>query len=262
MFDEGIIGFIMRIAYTALFFLTGMLLGLCCGGIFHDFIMSFGMLALVVGGWFLGGLEQKWLYSGKINGKTVLSIMLLATQVYILSVLEYVADYVEPFLGQDIPLNKCFQLHGKAGIKWTLLAIAFCIITVVIDCGWKKHETKRLAEASERFRQEEAEREQRIHEERVNQYYEEFQAQEEARAHFERDYRKKNGYSDQNTAGTSNTSGNEKQTSSYFFGCTTKEQIQKRYRDLCKVYHPDMGNGSAEIFDQINKEYEQLKREV
>lgn len=262
MLHEGILGFLVRAAYTVLFLLTGMLFGLCCGGMIHDFVMSFGMLVLIAGGWLLGGLEQKWLYSGKINGKTVLSIMLLATQVYILSVLEYVADYVEPATGETVVLSKCFTVYGNSGIKWTFLAIVFCIGSFAIDCAWKKYDMKRRKEADARFYREEAERKQRIHEARVNQYYEEFQAQEEARARFEQDYREKNGYNGQNTAGTSATSDNEKQTSSYFSGCTTKEQIQKRYRDLCKVYHPDMGNGSAEIFDQINKEYEQLKREV
>ena len=184
MFDEGIIGFIMRIAYTALFFLTGMLLGLCCGGIFYDFVMSFGMLVLIVGGWFLGGLERNWLYSGKFSAKTILSVVLLAVQVYVLSVLEYVADYVEPATGETVALSKCFTVYGGSGVKWTILAIVFCIGSFAIDCAWKKYDMKRRKKADERFYREEAERKQRMHEARVNQYYEEFHAQAEARARF------------------------------------------------------------------------------
>ena len=46
---------------------------------------------------------------------------------------------------------------------------------------------------------------------------------------------------------------------SYFNGCDTWESVKTRYRDLCKVYHPDMGNGSPEEFAKIQKEYEVLK---
>lgn len=52
-------------------------------------------------------------------------------------------------------------------------------------------------------------------------------------------------------------SGND--TTSYFNGCDTFESIKTRYRALCKVYHPDMGNGSPEEFDKIQKEYNELK---
>jgi hypothetical protein len=45
----------------------------------------------------------------------------------------------------------------------------------------------------------------------------------------------------------------------FFAGCDTKESLSKRYRDLCKVYHPDMGNGSPEIFNKIQNEYDALK---
>lgn len=48
--------------------------------------------------------------------------------------------------------------------------------------------------------------------------------------------------------------------SNYFNGCNSLESLQKRYKDLCKVYHPDMGNGSAEIFTEIQAAYENLKK--
>lgn len=49
---------------------------------------------------------------------------------------------------------------------------------------------------------------------------------------------------------------------SYFNGCDSLESVKTRYRDLCKVYHPDMGNGSPEEFDKIQKEYNKLKERL
>ena len=45
----------------------------------------------------------------------------------------------------------------------------------------------------------------------------------------------------------------------YFADCDTLESLTKRYKNLCKVYHPDMGNGSDEIFKNIQAEYEKVK---
>lgn len=49
--------------------------------------------------------------------------------------------------------------------------------------------------------------------------------------------------------------------SGFFEGCRTPEAIKKRYRDLCKVYHPDSGNGSEVIFEAICDEYNRLMDE-
>ena len=45
--------------------------------------------------------------------------------------------------------------------------------------------------------------------------------------------------------------------SAYFGGCDTKEQLDKRYRALCKIYHPDGELGDEEIFKTMKNEYEQ-----
>ena len=47
-------------------------------------------------------------------------------------------------------------------------------------------------------------------------------------------------------------------TTSYFAGCTTKEQLKKRHRELCMKYHPDRG-GNAEVFKKMQAEYESIK---
>lgn len=41
----------------------------------------------------------------------------------------------------------------------------------------------------------------------------------------------------------------------YFADCKNKKEIKRRYHDLCKVYHPDSGNASSDIFCKINAEY-------
>lgn len=42
----------------------------------------------------------------------------------------------------------------------------------------------------------------------------------------------------------------------WFKGITTVEQLRKRYRRLLKQYHPDNPDGSVEITQQINAEYD------
>lgn len=44
----------------------------------------------------------------------------------------------------------------------------------------------------------------------------------------------------------------------FFFGCNDEGSIKRRYKELCKVYHPDSGNGSAEVFSRITDEYNRL----
>ena len=44
----------------------------------------------------------------------------------------------------------------------------------------------------------------------------------------------------------------------YFNGCKTEDEIKKRYRDLCKVFHPDSENGDQETFLKVKADYEAL----
>ncbi len=53
--------------------------------------------------------------------------------------------------------------------------------------------------------------------------------------------------------------GQEQQSSPGFFAdCKDQGSVKRRYRDLCRVYHPDNGNGSPEVFNRITEEYERL----
>ena len=44
----------------------------------------------------------------------------------------------------------------------------------------------------------------------------------------------------------------------WFVGVTTVEELRKKYRELLKQYHPDNENGSVEITQEINTEYDRL----
>ncbi len=44
----------------------------------------------------------------------------------------------------------------------------------------------------------------------------------------------------------------------YFAGIKTVEELRKRYKELLKKYHPDNENGSIEITQEINAEYDRL----
>lgn len=44
----------------------------------------------------------------------------------------------------------------------------------------------------------------------------------------------------------------------YFAGVKTIEELRQRYRELLKKYHPDNENGSVEVTQEINAEYDRL----
>lgn len=48
----------------------------------------------------------------------------------------------------------------------------------------------------------------------------------------------------------------------YFAGITNIEDLRKRYRELLKQFHPDNENGSTEITQQINQEYDRAFAEL
>jgi len=66
---------------------------------------------------------------------------------------------------------------------------------------------------------------------------------------------------------TNNNQNQYKQQSSYtqykrynyFQGCTTKEQLKKKHRELCMKLHPDKG-GDINQFRQMQEEYEMLRK--
>lgn len=53
---------------------------------------------------------------------------------------------------------------------------------------------------------------------------------------------------------------NPAKASIYFSGCNTLEKLDKRYKALCKAYHPDTEGGDEESFKVLQEEYERLKK--
>ena len=45
----------------------------------------------------------------------------------------------------------------------------------------------------------------------------------------------------------------------FFSGCNTLEKLDKRYKSLCKAYHPDAEGGDKETFQRMQEEYAALK---
>lgn len=48
----------------------------------------------------------------------------------------------------------------------------------------------------------------------------------------------------------------------FFGGCNTPEKLEKRYRALCKTYHPDTEAGDEDTFKRMTEEYEKLKGQM
>lgn len=46
----------------------------------------------------------------------------------------------------------------------------------------------------------------------------------------------------------------------YFAGCKTKEEIKKKYRSLCKMFHPDTG-GDIKVMQEINRQKDRLDKQ-
>lgn len=53
---------------------------------------------------------------------------------------------------------------------------------------------------------------------------------------------------------------NPANTSVFFTGCNSREQLDKRYRELCKAYHPDSAGGDQTLFVDMQLEYKELKK--
>jgi hypothetical protein len=47
----------------------------------------------------------------------------------------------------------------------------------------------------------------------------------------------------------------------FFAGVESEIALKKRYRDLIKIYHPDNLCGNKETLQEINREYDRLRRE-
>ena len=51
-------------------------------------------------------------------------------------------------------------------------------------------------------------------------------------------------------------------TNIFFVGCNDAEAVEKRYKSLAKVYHPDMPTGDEETFKRMKEEYETIQKRL
>lgn len=54
----------------------------------------------------------------------------------------------------------------------------------------------------------------------------------------------------------------QKNDTSFFAGCSTAADVNKRYKSLIKIYHPDNGSGDEDTIKEINIQYEEMKNKV
>lgn len=52
----------------------------------------------------------------------------------------------------------------------------------------------------------------------------------------------------------------KKEAEGFFGGCDTPEKLEKRYKALCRTYHPDNEFGDEETFKRMQTEYEEKKK--
>ena len=46
----------------------------------------------------------------------------------------------------------------------------------------------------------------------------------------------------------------------FFVGVNNEQSLKKRYKDLLKIFHPDNMNGDTAALQEINREYDSLRR--
>ena len=49
-------------------------------------------------------------------------------------------------------------------------------------------------------------------------------------------------------------------TFDFFAGCTSRESVDKKYKSLVKLYHPDNMDGDTAALQQINAQYAEAKK--
>lgn len=73
-----------------------------------------------------------------------------------------------------------------------------------------------------------------------------------------------NGKRYNNSKYNKKTNGSATQATSssfdFFAGCTTKESVDKKYKSLVKLYHPDNMDGDTAALQEINVQYDKAKR--
>ena len=107
----------------------------------------------------------------------------------------------------------------------------------------RKQREKEEKERQENIRREQARREQARAE----------------RERYERAERERYERARQEQRTSSNDTTARQTRNSFFSGCTNASDLKRRYREMCKLYHPDNSPGHEEEFKAMNAEYARLK---
>ncbi len=75
-------------------------------------------------------------------------------------------------------------------------------------------------------------------------------------------YSRVHAYEHTNTRSYAHTSSNVIKGELFFIGISDEESLRKRYRDLIKIYHPDNLAGDTGTLQEINREYDKLKKRL
>ena len=120
-------------------------------------------------------------------------------------------------------------------------------------CARAEAEKKAKANAEQERARKEHERQKHEKQERAR------KEQEERNRRYNQQYRSNNRSSSSSGESSRNYTGSwNKNSSSYFKGCSTKAELKRRYRQLCKKLHPDCPRGNAESFRIMMAEYNRL----
>lgn len=72
-------------------------------------------------------------------------------------------------------------------------------------------------------------------------------------------YNSYNSYNQNNSSSYSTGNQSSSNNLEFFKGCSSVEELDKRYKKLCQVYHPDSATGDSDTFVKLKAEYEKLK---
>ena len=67
---------------------------------------------------------------------------------------------------------------------------------------------------------------------------------------------------EKNTSNSRRTASNVVKGELFFMGVGNESALRKRYKDLIKIYHPDNLDGDTGTIQEINREYDALKKKL
>jgi len=137
-----------------------------------------------------------------------------------------------------------------------------------------KQQQERMNIEREQNRREYQNKEKKQEEKQENKYNSEKKDESESKNNRYSEYKKQEEYNDKEkkskTDGTDKSDRRKENKNSdrqtkldpvFFKNCTNIEQVEKTYKKLCQIYHPDQFTGDNDMFLSIKEEYEEIKKQ-